>query len=1685
MQEQEMQQFSHLSQLEQQQEQFQELYHEKQEPLVQYGQQNQILAQQLQELQQHLQQPSLQQGAKSVLQVQFQSPPLPTSQTQALDVLPPTLQVQFQSPAIPMHQTETANVSPPVFQVQFQSPMQATPQIGTQDILPPVLQVQFQSPPLSMLQAQSLEEQCAEMQAQFRITSTQAQQPIVEPQSALQMSFHSQTQAMSLGELEEKLQSVSQCQLQRPIQAIPPLQLHEEPPSVLQVHFQSPMHMVPQSPSLEKPEQSMIQVPFEGASQPVLQPMSTEEPPSVLQVQFQSPLQVSCPVQAQGMVQPQSVLPSLLQHQFQFQGPFQRMSEETQPIQQLQMQGAFQSIPQKQLPPTSMSMQNIQQLQATPYSNAQLLPPSSTFATTHIQFQNAVQSNQDVRFQESRFRFPKPPLKFQEPQFRDSLLRLGFQEPSFGFQEPLFRLHDPRRFKETQYQFQESPLRFQDPILRFQDPQSRFQERPLRFQARPVGFQEPPQRINESVDQFQRPSLQLMEPLQRFQHGQQLLQHQEQQQQETLLQFQESPHRKSQPHTVITLQRSQGDLGQLQQDSVLQPRTSYPRPEYPSSLQTRWHRPYKDPQDLNSAQEQFSNIRMLSRMPLHMQQRMALEMQMPPGTIESRQFPHRNIPGMPPQMLTPALDKMSQQVYAQDTISQPSPLLMPCRNEVRQTSSQNIFHGLQQQGDEPVMQQIPLLVTGHEPRNLQAPMDALLPRPIRIGRPRTPAVPDALGPTSQTNVAERHDAGEPQTEAQKKNAAQDGPQGEDTTQTDDVALREAKSKLLEFQTKLQQHILEQHKQMQDQLKSTQSRHGTSSSPTSSIKIQMHHRSAPQLPDAGRQGLEQQMRMKQQMYEQQIQRSPQMMGTWYQPQLEEQFRNQRMLGGMQQRDVMKDHHARRHLEVHSSSDSGGYMHRLTVTSTPTKSSLADTESPTEYGNESTYTGTKSLVPEHKIEKRKLPPTPTRKYNYRHAAIETRMRNSQTEMVVYFVVLLATIIGLWTVLDIYGRRVSGHPNGTVFATAGNGSIKGISSKEARAGILVNVSGPPGFEICSSAACQAEGSYISHELNWNVNPCESMYEFVCSNRVQAAKQSTDEAVLSDLERALLRVLQNPASTMRNSGALQHLWRECLDSPARNRLGWGPLKHMLKAVALGDWPYLQFSTQGEAAVWEAAARVLRYFGLATLVQLEPSDHPVPGSTPTLLLALDKPTLLPRPTNDTSWYYDMVSLAASAAARKNVALHSVAMEVTNFARQLAGVVRSQSVVMDLSRENKIEKLRSVPRYQALLEGFLQNDSHVSDDTEVLLRAPEYVIRLGYLLDDTPPHIVLNYIGFRLLVHVSPFLPEALRKLTLARARQLGLGPRASSQLICLRVTQQALPTLFYRTAYEAHHELLDALLAADLGIALKQALASRLTLLHWLDGATRERALQQLHHVQLRLLFPAWVTDSLKAAQDARQVPRVIPGEGLRSYARITKQLMQRRLGGAEPWLAGVPTDQECWLEPNGRVLHVPLAALNASSPAQEPFLLLQLARLGERASRCLVRLLLEGAGESRRNDDPRFWWTPAARQGFSVVRKCYALQSRAELPDLRAAEDNAALVVAHSAFEARMPALDFRLENAISMSLDQLFFIHYTLSHCSSDPQTTRRVNLALLNFGGFQRAFTCDPGTPMNPRKSCDFW
>lgn len=106
----------------------------------------------------------------------------------------------------------------------------------------------------------------------------------------------------------------------------------------------------------------------------------------------------------------------------------------------------------------------------------------------------------------------------------------------------------------------------------------------------------------------------------------------------------------------------------------------------------------------------------------------------------------------------------------------------------------------------------------------------------------------------------------------------------------------------------------------------------------------------------------------------------------------------------------------------------------------------------------------------------------------------------------------------------------------------------------------------------------------------------------------------------------------------------------------------------------------------------------------------------------------------------------------------------------------------------------------------------------------------------------------------------------------------------------------------------------------------------------------------------------------------------------------------------------------------------------------------------------------------------------------------------------DNVAVTVLHRAYRtsllfyiSTMDALGFQnvflhFENLPSVSSEQLFYLMFGQSFCDPDEDTERviddatwapakyRVNVPLSNYEPFSKAFECQPGSKMNPKKKC---
>ncbi|KAH6944993.1 hypothetical protein HPB50_006695 [Hyalomma asiaticum] len=602
-------------------------------------------------------------------------------------------------------------------------------------------------------------------------------------------------------------------------------------------------------------------------------------------------------------------------------------------------------------------------------------------------------------------------------------------------------------------------------------------------------------------------------------------------------------------------------------------------------------------------------------------------------------------------------------------------------------------------------------------------------------------------------------------------------------------------------------------------------------------------------------------------------------------------------------------------------------------------------------------------------------------------DPHLRRSRADAVVYFLLSLAALLCILAVVDLF------------------------EGKDKNVGHVVATK-----KTVSTAITTRKHASALQRSHRGVSPCHDFYSSACFT--PASRVATDVAVVRRLENTLLQQQDSP---------LRPLLEECVNASSQPD-AWAQFRQLLTTVSLEGWPFSKTSpARPPAAVWEAAALLLRLFGLPALASLSIRDHP--SHQGKFIVALEPPQLL---INASAAAHNWSVLWHTRAAGSVLSAFGLdesgaASDVTAMERRLA--VLAQPPPTETS--GLVDNMTVLFRLRHFVAQALNRLVHVSDSTELWLPHPPYVQGLLRLLDESSPQTPLNYLGFRLLVRVAPFLPAApggvtsLLALHLAHGRPLELDAAHA----CLRLTTQAQPHLALLAVYKGGRELYDRLQRLDFAGRLRVAVEKRLLRSAGiLDATTRAQALRRLRRLQVRAFFPDWV----------RAPPNEQPlsSHGLAAFVEASSRMTALRQGvRPEARWMGSPLDGHCSL--GSRTLYVPASLAEPS-----------LARLSSRASACLMRVLLLN--------------TPP-----SVFQHCF--------PSADVFVDAAALPVAWELFQA------LHRSTPRNASADDIFFTHFSADLC----QWRSRVILPLSSSSEFRSAFNCSGDDAMAKLSGCGVW
>lgn len=596
------------------------------------------------------------------------------------------------------------------------------------------------------------------------------------------------------------------------------------------------------------------------------------------------------------------------------------------------------------------------------------------------------------------------------------------------------------------------------------------------------------------------------------------------------------------------------------------------------------------------------------------------------------------------------------------------------------------------------------------------------------------------------------------------------------------------------------------------------------------------------------------------------------------------------------------------------------------------------------------------------------------------------------------------------------------------------------------------------CLTRFCQERSDAVLSALNWTVDPCADFEAFACSRQ-----QAPADALLAEqLERELYLSLSSKLKP--EVWRVEGLLEECLRSPLpqASRL---QLRSLLRDLGLYGWPF-RADTQSRGDVWKAAALLFRHLGLAPLLGVAVAPHPRNASQP--LVALDEPRLLAQESH-----------ALDAAFKQYTPGRYVelAERVGDFSSRLAQIVTGR-------RAARLSTLRSHASFAPFLALAVGDLVRLQERTPLLVRCERFGRALKALLHSTRNRDLLNYLGYRALVHVSPLLTEEARPLAAARMLQI-TGRRRYGWprwRRCVRLAERAAPELMaYALARAAQLDRLAGLrLARDLAAAVNESLGA----FGWLADADRRNARTLLAALDVQVFYPAWIGNStLREAYDAL-FPEVTRGNVLQTYRDFTRKLTERRLaaqlgsGGSAfldgplsapwPWSA---LDVHAGLDADALRVFVPAALVNGSTHGGDAWLAAQLPAQGPRLAQALLEALHE-----RAHPAARYHWSLNTSVQAAQLERC--LQPAGGLVARLSLEPSRALFGRYVSMVRAQGIQDAAFLAPGNITSERLFYVLFALGSCGDGGH----VNAALRQTAQFAATWDCRTRSPMAPRKQC---
>ncbi|XP_070394554.1 neprilysin-like [Dermacentor albipictus] len=669
-----------------------------------------------------------------------------------------------------------------------------------------------------------------------------------------------------------------------------------------------------------------------------------------------------------------------------------------------------------------------------------------------------------------------------------------------------------------------------------------------------------------------------------------------------------------------------------------------------------------------------------------------------------------------------------------------------------------------------------------------------------------------------------------------------------------------------------------------------------------------------------------------------------------------------------------------------------------------------------------------------------------------------------------------------------------------------------------------GGPNRRFCETKVCERESVYLTSYLDWSVSPCDDFYSFVCNhwkNLHPEVGSSVDSLLVQKVEEDIYHAMTSQSRANNRLIKIQSLIHACVHKPFTESHKTA-LVDFMGDLGLRGWPF-QRDTKTLIDVWKSTSLLLRNLGLAVLVSVK--VEPDPENEDRYVIALGDPdVLIGQYGSQESALPEWYSMAVTSCFKVFTSgkYVDIARRVREFSARLAEATTDRGSEAFAANRFKLVQLKHHANLIQLLTFVFSNITVVHSRMKVLVKTEKYFRDLRTVLHVTKGVDVLNYLGFRALLHISPLLPDQALEMASLQMKQLtGLRqlnwPRWRR---CIRMFERVTPAVFLHAYADVRQNVPNKDKVWSLLNDIQASFVLAINSAPWMSIDDKLMLRDRLSRIKIEV-FHKFVAKRGHKHSPAEFVPDVQPGNVITVYRTLARQLMERRLTRIKlhrdptvtRWKGSV-FDMVPKFDRDSESIFVPMGMFDPTYMNDPESMLLQIPRVATKVIGALF------AGIHYGNFPPgKMHWSVDTELGYHDVQKC--LQRHYAAADANAASslpggvrlrtekttqfdvlESLSLLPAFKLFLKHVNKVnieDYGLLTGLNTTVKQLFYILYTKGLCeTTDANRWRelaeeslfrppsdRANGPLRNSFRFPTFWECASDSPMNPNQKCTIW